>query len=85
MRLDEENHVPHSASHHAPVALAAALIPGFGQFYNRQWAKGIIFFIILFCFAGGYGVAQGLFPETYGKDAENNLSFSPVALNYTGR
>jgi len=51
MRLDEENHVPHSASHHAPVALAAALIPGFGQFYNRQWAKGIIFFIILFCFA----------------------------------
>lgn len=52
MRLHEENQEPLSARHHAPVALALAFIPGFGQFYNRQWAKGILFFIILFCFVG---------------------------------
>ncbi|WP_240780402.1 carbohydrate ABC transporter permease [Serratia proteamaculans] len=29
-----------------------ALIPGFGQFYHRQWAKGLIFLLLLSSFVG---------------------------------
>ncbi|QGH63806.1 ABC transporter permease subunit [Serratia proteamaculans] len=37
---------------HAVAALIMALIPGFGQFYHRQWAKGLIFLLLLSSFVG---------------------------------
>lgn len=33
-------------SNHRKTALALSIIPGLGQFYNRQWIKGIVFFIL---------------------------------------
>lgn len=41
-------------SHRLNAALLA-LIPGFGQFYNRQFVKGAIFFVLLTSF---YGVSR---------------------------
>ncbi|MFS0864931.1 ABC transporter permease subunit [Fredinandcohnia sp. 179-A 10B2 NHS] len=35
---------------HRKIALLLSLIPGFGQFYNRQWVKGILFFLISVAF-----------------------------------
>ncbi|MEY8710577.1 sugar ABC transporter permease [Mangrovibacter phragmitis] len=37
---------------HAWAALLLACLPGFGQFYNRQWAKGLIFLVLLSSFLG---------------------------------
>ena len=37
---------------HAMAGLLLALIPGFGQFYHRQWAKGLIFLMLLCSFIG---------------------------------
>lgn len=37
-------------TNHALTAALLAIIPGFGQFYNKQWVKGIIFAFFLFCF-----------------------------------
>jgi len=37
---------------HSVGALILALIPGFGQFYHRQWAKGLIFLVLLTSFVG---------------------------------
>ena len=37
-------------THHAITALVLGLIPGGGQFYNRQIVKGLIFFIFLVSF-----------------------------------
>ena len=39
-----------NATHHALTALILGIIPGGGQFYNRQWVKGLIFFIFLVSF-----------------------------------
>lgn len=39
-------------THHAKVAGTLSLIPGFGQFYNRQYAKGALFLIFLVSFLG---------------------------------
>ncbi|WP_079478150.1 sugar ABC transporter permease [Halobacillus salinus] len=33
-------------SNHRTKALALSIIPGLGQVYNRQWIKGIVFFIL---------------------------------------
>ncbi|KHN54059.1 arabinogalactan ABC transporter permease [Pectobacterium fontis] len=35
---------------HARTALLLALVPGFGQIYNRQIVKGAFFFIVMVCF-----------------------------------
>lgn len=35
---------------HRQKALFLSIIPGFGQFYNRQWIKGIILFIVSISF-----------------------------------
>lgn len=32
------------------IALLLSLIPGLGQFYNRQWIKGAVFFILTIAF-----------------------------------
>ncbi|MGY5452004.1 carbohydrate ABC transporter permease [Agarivorans sp. MS3-6] len=40
---------------HKSYATLLALIPGFGQFYNRQFVKGSIFFVLLISF---YGVSR---------------------------
>ncbi|QXO19321.1 sugar ABC transporter permease [Vibrio ostreae] len=37
------------------MAMLCALIPGMGQFYNRQFAKGLLFFVLLMSF---YGVSR---------------------------
>ncbi|MGN5053736.1 hypothetical protein ACTG2D_05150 [Aeromonas veronii] len=39
-------------THHAKVAALLSLIPGLGQWYNRQWVKGTLFFIVMVCFFG---------------------------------
>ncbi|WP_342608631.1 sugar ABC transporter permease [Vibrio tritonius] len=41
-----------STSSHRYIAALLGVIPGFGQFYNRQFAKGGAFFIFLFSFVG---------------------------------
>ncbi|EKO3997007.1 sugar ABC transporter permease [Vibrio fluvialis] len=40
---------------HRFTALVLAIIPGFGQFYNRQFVKGALFFVLLVSF---YGVSR---------------------------
>ena len=37
---------------HATTGAVLALLPGFGQFYHRQWAKGLCFLILLSSFTG---------------------------------
>ncbi|MRT08416.1 ABC transporter permease subunit [Pantoea agglomerans] len=37
---------------HATTGALLALLPGFGQFYHRQWAKGLCFLILLSSFTG---------------------------------
>lgn len=37
---------------HAVTGALLALLPGFGQFYHRQWAKGLCFLVLLWSFAG---------------------------------
>lgn len=38
-------------TNHAKTAALLAIIPGFGQFYNKQVVKGLIFACILICFS----------------------------------
>ncbi|KQN62926.1 sugar ABC transporter permease [Erwinia sp. Leaf53] len=47
---------------HAITGVLLALLPGFGQFYHRQWAKGLCFLILLVSFAGVFHdfLQQGL-------------------------
>lgn len=42
-------------SSHRRIAALCGLIPGFGQFYNRQYIKGFVFLSLLICF---YGVSH---------------------------
>ncbi|MFM4733114.1 carbohydrate ABC transporter permease [Aeromonas salmonicida] len=37
---------------HAKIAALLSLIPGSGQFYNKQFIKGALFFIVMSCFLG---------------------------------
>ena len=50
------------ARQHAITGVLLALLPGFGQFYHRQWAKGLCFLILLVSFAGVFHdfLQQGL-------------------------
>ena len=41
-----------SAGRHAWCGLLLAIVPGFGQFYHRQWLKGLIFLVLLSSFTG---------------------------------
>ncbi len=50
MVVDSSAVSPVGTSHHAKLAALCALLPGFGQFYNRQLVKGLMFFITLVCF-----------------------------------
>lgn len=43
------------------AAVLSAIFPGLGQFYNRQWFKGIGFFI-------GSGVLSGIVTERFSVD-----------------
>ena len=40
------------ASSHRLIAALFGIIPGFGQYYNKQFAKGLIFSVLLFSFIG---------------------------------
>ena len=40
------------AGRHAWCGLLLAIVPGFGQFYHRQWLKGLIFLVLLSSFMG---------------------------------
>ncbi len=37
---------------HAWCGLLLAIVPGFGQFYHRQWLKGLVFPVLLSSFLG---------------------------------
>lgn len=37
---------------HAIAAVLCAVVPGFGQFYHRQWAKGLVFLVLISSFVG---------------------------------
>ncbi|MCV5197504.1 sugar ABC transporter permease, partial [Escherichia coli] len=37
---------------HAGCGLLLAIVPGFGQFYHRQWLKGRVFLALLSSFLG---------------------------------
>ncbi|CDL18285.1 Maltose/maltodextrin ABC transporter, permease protein MalF [Klebsiella pneumoniae IS46] len=37
---------------HAWCGLLLAIVPGFGQFYHRQWLKGLVFLVLLSSFLG---------------------------------
>ncbi len=37
---------------HAWCGLLLAIVPGFGQFYHRQWLKGLVFLVLLSSFMG---------------------------------
>ncbi|RKO62878.1 carbohydrate ABC transporter permease [Caldibacillus debilis] len=39
---------------HRKIALLLSLIPGLGQFYNRQWIKGAVFFILTIAFFSAF-------------------------------
>ncbi|MGM3173563.1 carbohydrate ABC transporter permease [Dickeya lacustris] len=39
-------------SRHAWMALLCAVVPGGGQFYHRQWAKGMVFLVLLGSYLG---------------------------------
>ena len=45
---------------HSPkvAALLSAVLPGLGQFYNRQWAKGAGFFVATLIIDAGLGVTS---------------------------
>jgi len=51
-RLEQDNGLYRS---HRVTASVLAFIPGFGQFYNRQFVKGVIFLVLLVSF---YGVSR---------------------------
>lgn len=40
------------SSRHAIAAVLCAVVPGFGQFYHRQWAKGLVFLVLISSFVG---------------------------------
>ena len=44
-----------SSSSHRKVALALSVIPGIGQFYNKQWMKGLVFLILTSSFFVVFG------------------------------
>ncbi len=48
----EKMPVARGAGRHAWCALLCALLPGVGQFYNRQWLKGVTFLVLLASFLG---------------------------------
>jgi arabinogalactan oligomer / maltooligosaccharide transport system permease protein len=39
---------------HRKLAVSLSIIPGFGQLYNRQWLKGIVFLILTLSFFTGF-------------------------------
>jgi arabinogalactan oligomer/maltooligosaccharide transport system permease protein len=40
---------------HSRKAALFSIIPGFGQFYNRQWAKGAIFVVLMIAYVLAFG------------------------------
>ena len=40
---------------HSRKAALFSIIPGFGQFYNRQWAKGAIFVVLTMAYVLAFG------------------------------
>lgn len=60
---------------HAKIAALLSLIPGFGQFYNKQLIKGVLFFIVMSCF--------GVFTTFYNKDFGGYLRWGPSCREIT--
>lgn len=40
---------------HRKIALLLSIIPGFGQFYNKQWVKGLLFLLVGAAFFAAFG------------------------------
>jgi hypothetical protein len=49
-----------SPRHPALAGLLSALVPGFGQLYNRQWAKGAGFLIAMIITDAALGVSRDM-------------------------
>jgi arabinogalactan oligomer/maltooligosaccharide transport system permease protein len=47
-----ENIAEARGARHAWCGLLLAIVPGFGQFYHRQWLKGLVFLVLLSSFMG---------------------------------
>ena len=47
MEMVNSNNVETKGTHHALTALLLGIIPGGGQFYNKQIVQGLIFFVFL--------------------------------------
>ncbi|HET8580182.1 MAG TPA: DUF5683 domain-containing protein, partial [Nitrospiraceae bacterium] len=56
LRAMETRHSPRPAL----AALLSALLPGLGQFYNRQWAKGVGFMVGLLVLCGALASSADL-------------------------
>ncbi|MGH7231556.1 MAG: DUF5683 domain-containing protein [Nitrospiraceae bacterium] len=67
-----------NSSRPAIAAVLSALLPGLGQFYNRQWGKGLGFLIALLVVGGvltssadlqslQQSVEQGILPQNIGR------------------
>jgi hypothetical protein len=48
----------HSTKSTKVAALLSAILPGLGQFYNRQWAKGASFLVATLVVDAGLGVTS---------------------------
>lgn len=67
---------------HALTGVLLALLPGFGQFYHRQWAKGLCFLILLSSFYGVFHsfLQQGLWGlATLGEEVPRDNSIFLLA------
>lgn len=67
---------------HALTGVVLALLPGFGQFYHRQWAKGVCFLILLTSFIGVFHnfLHQGLWGlATLGEEVPRDNSIFLLA------
>ena len=54
MRIDSSENFSDARGpgRHAWCGLLLAIVPGFGQFYHRQWLKGLVFLVLLSSFLG---------------------------------
>lgn len=48
--MSNNNEQQDRKTNHKWIALGLSIIPGFGQFYNKQWLKGGIYFTVIFSF-----------------------------------
>jgi TM2 domain-containing membrane protein YozV len=65
------------------AALLSALLPGLGQFYNRQWAKGAGFLVTTLLLDAGLGVTSetlSVFQSVLSGSGGNDVNVSSFVL-----